>query len=101
MEILMMTQHFALLCCQPHPYAASAIKCAVNCDRAKVPEFVESTMGVLMLLVYAVGGVLALVVGAVLCFAGYLCYVRSKFSHLPSPVDQPTERSREFICTVT
>ena len=42
-------------------------------------------MGALMLLVYAVVGVLALVVGAVLCFAGYLCYVRSKFSHLPSP----------------
>ena len=42
-------------------------------------------MGALMLLVYAVGGVLALVVGAVLCFAGYLCYVRSKLSHLPSP----------------
>ena len=46
---------------------------------------VRLTMGALMLLVYAVGGMLALVVGAVLCFAGYLCYVKYKFSHLFSP----------------
>ncbi len=42
-------------------------------------------MGALMILAYVVAGVLALVVGAILFFAGFLKYNRSKFSHLPSP----------------
>ncbi|XP_064405688.1 cholesterol 24-hydroxylase-like isoform X2 [Halichondria panicea] len=42
-------------------------------------------MGALIILAYVVVGLLALVVGAILFFAGVIKYKRSKFSHLPSP----------------